>query len=198
MFANKTFRNLGLLRGAFLIALATLTLQVSYAADPPARTSLLKSVEPLWVDLSASQKSFLKPLEKQWYELTTSERKSWVALANKVPKLAPAEQRKANAKILEWAALSPEQRKLARENYRLAQNLPKEEREQLWKRYESLTPAQQAVLRSNGWTSDTAAKHAGDTSGLAKQSSQPIKDIKAKVQKPLPGRLAAGQSSTPQ
>jgi Protein of unknown function (DUF3106) len=150
------------------------------------KRSLVNSAEPLWVDLSPANKTFLKPFEKSWYTLTAIERKSWVTLANKVPKLSPAEQKKAAAKVNEWAALTPEQRKLARANYRLAQNLNKDERTEQWQKYESMTPAQRAVLRGSGWTSNTAAKHGGSATGLAKEAAQPIKDIKAKDTKGQP------------
>jgi hypothetical protein len=148
-------------------------------AQPAAieKQSLVKLAEPLWVDLDSNAKAFLQALEPKWYTLSTTERKSWVALAAKVPKMAPAEQKKAIARVNEWAALTPEQRKQARENYRIAQNLPKEERDAQWEKYRAMTPAQRAVLRASGWTSNTAAQHAGSTSGLAKEAAQPLKEI---------------------
>jgi Protein of unknown function (DUF3106) len=165
---------------------------ISTASGIGMKKSVLVVAEPLWVDLSPANKVFLKPFEKSWYTLTPVERKSWVTLANKVPKLSAPEQKKAAARVNEWAALTPEQRKLARANYRLAQNLNKDERTEQWQRYESMTPAQQAVLRGSGWTSNTAAKHGGSTTGLAKEAAQPIKDIKAKDSKSLP-KLADAQ-----
>jgi hypothetical protein len=150
------------------------------------KKSLVNAAEPLWVDLSPTNKTFLKPFEKSWYTLSAVERKSWVTLANKVPKLSAPEQKKAAARVSEWAALTPEQRKLARANYRLAQNLNQDERKEQWQKYESMTPAQQAVLRGAGWTSNTAAKHGGSATGLAKEAAQPIKDIKAKDTKSQP------------
>jgi hypothetical protein len=165
---------------------------ISTSREVAAKISLIESAQPLWVDLSPSNKVFLKPFEKHWYTLSPVERKSWVTLANKVPTLSAAEQKKATGKVNEWAALSPEQRKLARANYRLAKNLNKEERKEQWQRYESMTPAQQAVLRSSGWTSNTAATHGGSATGLAKEAAQPIKDIKAKDSK-SPPKLADAQ-----
>jgi Protein of unknown function (DUF3106) len=150
------------------------------------RKSLIPLAEPLWLDLTAPQQNFLKPLQAQWYALSATERKSWVSLADKLPKMNPAAQKKAAARVNEWAALSQEQRRLARENYRLAQNLPKEEREAQWEKYRSMTPAQRSVLRSAGTTSNTAALSAGATTGLAKEAAQPIKEINAT---PAPKKL---------
>jgi hypothetical protein len=158
----------------------------SAQATETARKSLIPLAEPLWVDLSAAQQSFLKPLQAQWYALSATERKSWVSLADKLPKMTPAAQKKAATRVNEWAALSPEQRRLARENYRLAQNLPQEERAAQWEKYRSMTPAQRSVLRSAGTTSNTAALSAGATTGLAKEAAQPIKEINAA---PTPKKL---------
>ena len=153
--------------------------EVSIAAK--ATKSLVSSAQPLWIDLAPAQKSFLQALEPQWYTLSPTERKSWVSLADRVPKMSAAQQNTATARVKEWAALTPEQRKLARANFRLAKELPTEERSAQWQQYQSLTPAQRTVLRSSGWTSNTAAQHAGSTTGLAKEASQPIKEIKAKA-----------------
>ena len=167
---------------------------VSTAVDT-FRKSLIPVAQPLWVDLSSSQQAFLKPFESQWYTLSTAERKSWASLAAKVPKMSAAEQKRSATRVNEWAALSPDQRKLARANYRLAQNLPQDERTAQWEQYQSMTPAQRAVLRNAGWTSNTAAKHAGAATGLAKEASQPIKEIKAKTTKPVGPRLADAQKN---
>jgi Protein of unknown function (DUF3106) len=202
MFSNKCYLNqwpkhLAILLGVLALLNSSARAQsdeqaISTASGIGMKKSILVVAEPLWVDLSPANKVFLKPFEKSWYTLTPVERKSWVTLANKVPKLSAPEQKKAAARVNEWAALTPEQRKLARANYRLAQNLNKDERTEQWQRYESMTPAQQAVLRGSGWTSNTAAKHGGSTTGLAKEAAQPIKDIKAKDSKSLP-KLADAQ-----
>jgi Protein of unknown function (DUF3106) len=202
MFSSKCYRNqwprhLAVLLGVLALLNSSAWAQsdeqaISTASGIGMKKSILVVAEPLWVDLSPANKVFLKPFEKSWYTLTPVERKSWVTLANKVPKLSAPEQKKAAARVNEWAALTPEQRKLARANYRLAQNLNKDERTEQWQRYESMTPAQQAVLRGSGWTSNTAAKHGGSTTGLAKEAAQPIKDIKAKDSKSLP-KLADAQ-----
>jgi Protein of unknown function (DUF3106). len=87
------------------------------------------------------------------------------------------------------AALTPEQRRLARQNYRLAKRLPPDERQAQWERYRELTPEQRAVLRNSGWTSNTAARHAGARTGLAKEAAQPLSDLaRRSVRRPSPPR----------
>ena len=58
--------------------------------------------------------------------------------------------------------------------YDLTAVLDKDEREASWEQYSSMTPEQRSVLRANGWTSNTAARHAGAPTGLAKQAARPL------------------------
>ena len=142
-------------------------------AAAPAR-SLLPLVQPLWSELTPAQRTVLAPLEPQWNTLTKEEKRPWLALAERLPKMKAAERARAEKRIREWAALTPEQRRLARNNYRLAKKLPKEQRVATWEQYQQMTPEQQAVLRQAGWTSNTAARHAGAPTGLAKEAAQPL------------------------
>lgn len=142
--------------------------------DAQQRASLLPLAQPLWSELSAAQHEVLAPLEEQWNALPRTSKLSWLKLADRVPRMKPAERAKAEARIREWAALTPEQRRQARNNYRLAQGLDKNERAASWEQYQSLTPEQRSVLRANGWTSNTAARHAGAPTGLAKEAARPL------------------------
>ena len=144
------------------------------ASAAPKGRSLLPLVQPLWSELSDSQRKILAPLESQWNTLTQDEKRPWLALAARLPKMDAPSRARAEKRIREWAALTPEQRRLARNNYRLAKQLPKDQRVATWEQYQQMTPEQQAVLRQAGWTSNTAARHAGAPTGLAKEAAQPL------------------------
>lgn len=141
---------------------------------------------PLWASLGAAERDLLQPFAAQWNSWSRDEKRIWVSLAAKFPKLAPGQQAKARTRIAEWAALTPAQRKLARANFRLARQLPPEERVSQWQRYESMTPEQRKVLRHGGRTSNTAAKHAGARTGLAKQAATPLGEIEPVWRDDLP------------
>ena len=145
-------------------------------ADAP-RASLLPLVQPLWNDLGPAQRAVLAPFEAQWNGWSAAEKRSWVKLADRVPKMSPQARERADGRIREWAALSPEQRRLARQNYRLARRLAPDERQAQWERYREMTPEQRSVLRTSGSTSNTAARHAGARTGLAKHAAQPFAEI---------------------
>lgn len=140
----------------------------------PARASLLPLAQPLWSELNARQREILAPLEPQWNALPSTSKKAWVKLAERVPKMRGADREKALERIREWASLTPEQRRLARNNYRLARKLERDEIGADWEQYSRMTPEQQAVLRASGTTSNTAARHAGASTGLAKEAARPL------------------------
>ncbi len=168
----------------FLAAIACLLplAAIAQQADPTApgshpsgpRNTMLPLVQPLWSELSAQQRQVLEPFASQWNAWPSAEKRSWVTLANRVPKMKPDDEARTQQRIKEWAALTPEQRRVARQNYRLARQLPPDERKAQWERYTQLTPEQRAVLRTSGWTSNTAALHAGAPTGLAKDAAQPF------------------------
>lgn len=140
------------------------------------RRSLLPLAQPLWSELTPRQQQLLQPFAEQWNSLPVEEKRAWKALAQRFPKLSAAERSHAVKRISEWAALTPEQRKIARQNFRLAQALPKDERVAQWEQYQALTEEQRRVLQNSGSTSNTAARHAGSRTGLAKEAAQPIAD----------------------
>jgi hypothetical protein len=140
---------------------------------------MVAMVEPLWVDLTAAQQKALAAFAPEWNTWPMAEKKSWVALADKLPSMSADKRDKAQRRILEWANLSPEQRRLARANYRLAKERPAPQRVEEWHSYQSLTQEQREILRRAGSTSNTAAGHAGAPTGLAKEASQPLPRIAA-------------------
>jgi hypothetical protein len=84
------------------------------AADFARRGSMVTLVEPLWVDLTDAQQKALAPFAPEWNTWPMAEKKSWVALADKLPGMSADRREKAQRRIVEWANLSPDQRRLAR------------------------------------------------------------------------------------
>ena len=138
-------------------------------------TGLWTSIGPLWSALSAEERQILAPFEAQWNGWSVEEKRAWLLVVrNRYPGMSEAERLAWHRRIEQWAALSPEQRRTARLNYRLLRRMPAPEQAEEVRRFQSLTPEQRQVLESRGSTSNTAAGHAGARTGLAKQASQPI------------------------
>ena len=141
----------------------------------PARPSLpTLAFKPGWSDLSHSQRQVLASFESQWQQLPLNEKRAWADLASRFPQMSEQDQARVQRRISEWAKLSPEERKLARANFRMAQQTGSANLQADWERYQAMTPEQRAVLGTAGSTSNTAARHAGAPTGLAKEAAQPL------------------------
>ncbi len=138
------------------------------------RPSLLALAQPLWTELNPAQQAALRPFADEWNTWSAAEKRSWVSLADRLPRMDPAKREKAQQRIVEWAKITPEARRTARANYRLAKERSPDTRVSEWERYRSMTQEQQSVLRQAGSTSNTAAGHAGAPTGLAKEAAQPL------------------------
>ena len=143
------------------------------AATP--RPSLLPLAQPLWSELGDIERRVLEPFASQWNALPSSEKRAWADLARRFPKMKPEVQKRVQKRITEWAALTPQQRAVARENYRLAQQAPVQSVAAEWESYQTMTPEQRSVLVSAGSTpSNTAARNAAGPTGLARVAYQPL------------------------
>ena len=110
---------------AFALAL---TLPSGAAAQQPrgeAAAASSKAPRPLWSELSPKQQAVLAPLAADWDKLDTTRRKKWIAIANRYPKMKADEQQRLQRRMQAWAALTPAQRQVARENYKALQQLPR-------------------------------------------------------------------------
>ena len=164
------------------------TLEGPTTLTPAIRKSLLPLAQPLWSELKPEQQSVLAPLNQQWNSMALDEKRSWVTLAARFPKLTPAQQAHASARIRELARLTSDQRRLARANYRLAKSLPQEERLAQSEQYQNMTDEQKKVLQTSGTTSNTGARHAGARTALAKEASQPLPTVPRAISTQLPVR----------
>lgn len=153
----RTRRALALLLGAGLgaAALWCLTPPAAHARDavePAARTSspaanpAARTARPNWSELTPAQQHVLAPLAGQWNALTEVHRRKWLRIAARFQELSPAEQQRLHARMTEWAQMTPEQRRLARENFQIHRTVPVERKTEAWDRYQQLPEAQKRQL----------------------------------------------------
>jgi hypothetical protein len=141
----------------------------------PARPGLASPTQqPRWHLLSEVQRNLLAPFEEQWSELSNREKQALANMAQRFPEVSADDQERSMKRLAEWAELTPEDRRLARYNYRWMQQLDRTEVLAAWEQYQSLTPQQRAVLAAVGRTSNTAATHPGRRTGLAAEAAQPL------------------------
>ena len=136
---------------------------VSSTAASPTTGSASKSTPPLqvkspaptqstvtqglrWRDLTTSQQLALQPLVQDWADLDGPRRQKWVQLADRLPKMLPAEQARVQARMADWAKLTPQQRGQTRLNFQEATQLPSKDRQARWDAYQALAPEQKREL----------------------------------------------------
>jgi hypothetical protein len=104
-----------------------------------AQTKPAKPAKPDWSELTPARQNVLAPLKEGWGSLDTVSRKKWVGVADRYPKMKPAEQQRLQTRMKDWAKLTPEQRRVAREKYLALKKMPPAKREQVktqWQQYQ--------------------------------------------------------------
>ena len=102
--------------------------------------------QPRWNALTPPQQEALKPLAGEWDKIDHFRRKKWLGVADKYASMKPAEQKRLHARMADWAKMTPEQRRAARENYKQAKALPPEQKKAEWQQYQKLPDAQKKQL----------------------------------------------------
>jgi hypothetical protein len=121
------------------------------AAKPVAKAAQApKKVRPTWAELAPQQQEVLAPLKPEWDKLDRDRRLKWIGIAKRYPKMKPEEQAKMQRRMHDWASLTPEQRRQARENYKnMIAKTPPEKRRKLreqWAEYQALPPQEREEL----------------------------------------------------
>jgi len=95
----------------------------------------------MWSELSPQQQHVLGPLAADWERLDTTRRKKWVTIANRYPRMKPDEQQRLQNRMQAWAKLTPEQRRVARDNYKSLKQLPPPQRQEISQKWQQQSNA---------------------------------------------------------
>jgi len=145
---------------------------------------------PLWMDLSESQQQALAPLAQLWPTMTEPHKRKWLAVSQNFAQLTADEQSTVQGRMREWAALSPQQRALARLNYADAQQLLQEDKKAKWEAYQALSQEAKQKLAAQQGKALVGAAPAVKPVPAAKLTSPPS----ASSSKALP-RIASDQAA---
>jgi len=92
-----------------------------------------------WNTLSADQKIALASLEASWGQLSAGHQRKWIALSANHPQMTADEKDKLQARMVQWAALSPKEREQARLNFANTKKIPSDGRTATWETYQALS-----------------------------------------------------------
>jgi Protein of unknown function (DUF3106) len=145
-------------RGVVLaLALAFGPLAWAQPQPSPVKRAPIESPGPVWQALSPQQRATLAPLQNDWASIDGPRKSKWLDIAARYPKLPPSEQERLQARMSEWARMTPSERARARLNYQEAKQLPQQERQDRWQAYQALPEDQRQALATRS-SADTKAK----------------------------------------
>ena len=119
------------------------------AAKPASQAAKKSPSRPTWAELTAQQQEVLAQLKPEWDRLDRDRRLKWLGIAKRYPTMSAQQQERVQRRMQAWVKLTPEQRRLARENYKNMAKAPADRRGDLreqWAEYQALTPAERQGL----------------------------------------------------
>ena len=149
-----------------------------------------------WEDLTAAQKLILAPLASGWNGLKLATRKKWVEISKRFSSLSPTEQSRVQERMHDWVNLTPEQRRVVRENYARNRKLDTEQRAKRWAEYQQLPEAEKQKLAAEAAAANNRKRI---TAQVLSPQTKPkeVKPIQL-APKPVPAAVPApAQTATP-
>jgi hypothetical protein len=119
--------------------------------------------KPMWAELTPLQQQSLAPLAASWKTLSEAHKRKWIALSENFATMPQPEQALLHSRMTEWAALSPQQRNLARLNFAEAQKVAPTDKRAKWEAYQALPPEEKRKLAAGA----AAAKPAPPPTAVA-------------------------------
>jgi hypothetical protein len=93
---------------------------------------------PAWASLTAAQQRALAPLQRDWPSIEPNRKQKWLEVAARFPAIPAEERARMQARMAEWARLTPAERADARLQYQQVRQLPAQERQARWEAYKAL------------------------------------------------------------
>jgi hypothetical protein len=157
------------------------------ASTPVAATSAPAGLVqgPAWSALKPAQREALKPLERDWASIDSLRKRKWLEIAERYPNMATPDQVRLQARMAEWARLTPQERGQVRLNFQEAKQAPAQDRLASWEAYQALPPEQRRALAERAAPAPTAAA-SGLTGRAAPQAASAALPDKRAREAPQP------------
>lgn len=186
MTLTRFFRAAVLALAAASASAQTLPAPTSISAAPPAALKLAPNPtahKPLWKDLSRPQQVALEPLMPEWDRMEGVRKQKWLDIAHRYASKTPDEQQRIQERMRDWMKLTPDERRMARENYALSKKIDKSQKSAQWEQYQQLPEEQKKKLAA-----DAAAN---------KQVTKPPPKTPAKTVTPSPAAVTVPPATIP-
>lgn len=164
------------------------------AAKPAAKAAI---ANPGWKELSPSQQQTLSPLATEWDKLDAPHKSKWLEITRRYVTMKPDDQNRMQERMRAWVALTPEQRRVARESYARTKKLNTDQKSAQWEQYQQLPEDQKKKLAAEAAKNKVAAlppvQSKPKTVAPIKSASKPILQ-QSVLPKPVVGTMAGGHS----
>ncbi|MBL8492215.1 MAG: DUF3106 domain-containing protein [Rhodocyclaceae bacterium] len=152
--------------------------------------------QPSWLELSPEQKHILAPLASDWDSLEPYRKKKWLGISTRYPSMTAEEQARVQSNMRDWARLSSEERKAAREKFKNLKKSPPETQQAVrdkWQQYQELSDEEKDKLREAA--KSRPVPKPGATKPVA--SPSPLNKPLAPTAKPTPAGTSTGGIANP-
>jgi hypothetical protein len=113
-------------------------------AQAPAAPAALE--KPLWKELSRPQQVALEPLAAEWDRMESTRKQKWIDIANRYSSMKPDEQQRVQERMRDWLKLTPEERRVVRQNYTMSKKIDKDQKASQWEQYQQLPEEEKRKL----------------------------------------------------
>ena len=163
---------------AVLCAAMTMTssAQAPVAVKPPVKAP--KPLDkPLWASLTPAQKIALAPIADEWDQADGVRKKKWLEIANRFASMKPDEQARVHERMRDLFKMSPEERRVVRENYTRAKKIDPTQKSEQWEKYQQLPEEKKKQLAEEAVNARTK-KQVANLPSAAQSSAKTVAPIK--------------------
>jgi hypothetical protein len=127
---------------AVVVVLCASALAWPAAAAPPPPVDQ----PPTWQSLTPAQQSALAPLRRDWPTIDSQRKLKWLEVAGRFRAMPEADRERVQARMAEWARMTPSERARARLQFQASRQFSPEDRQALWEAYQALTDDERRAL----------------------------------------------------
>ncbi len=167
---------------AVVLAGATIGQASAQAPAPGAPATAAKAPhaaleKPLWNSLTRPQQVALEPLKVEWDRMEAVRKQKWLEIANRFSSMKPDEQARVHERMRDWVKMTPEERRVVRENYTRTKKIDPGQKSQQWEQYQQLPEEQKKQLAAEA-ASARAKKQVANLPTTAQSKIKTVAPIK--------------------
>lgn len=134
-----------------------------------------------WQTLTPAQREALGPLERDWPSIDAWRKQKWIAIAGRYHSLPPEERARIQARMSEWAKLTPAERGQARLRFEESRQVPATDRSARWQAYQALPPEERAQFAARAARAASSPGSADGATRTGKPASRDSKEAKSNL-----------------